>query len=512
MDYRINKEELAVCSTVLDGCQEQPVDLDFSLPDYCPDIQRILKCQVYPTIQMKNISGDRLDVDGVYVVKIIYLDSERMCIRCCEHSSPFSVSFQMKGDVMDPVAFTKTKVEYLNCRAVSPRKLDIHGAFSVCAKVVGRQNQQVVCGIDGDDLQQMKKSVTAGNIVCAAQQQFSVSEVLEIGQGKPEAQSIVRVDATPVAHDTKRIANKMILKGEAVIKVLYSASLEEGELESMEYTLPISQIIDADGLKEDSTCSVKLETLGCDVQIRDDSSGEANLLSVELKIAATVLAFENKTFEIVTDGYSTNYETELTYGTSEFERLLESTNDSCVLKNTFELGDDSVSKIVDVWNEIIHVNAQREDDKIVFQGKYNICVLAIGTEDTPFYKEKMMEFTHSRDWQGDSEQLRMSSDAFLSSMSYRISGANELEVRIELNLQADIYASDSFKSVLSIEALEDKPRSKDASAALVIYYADQGEAIWNIARDYCTSMDAIKQENDLECDVLEERRMLLIPV
>lgn len=512
MDYRINKEELAVCTTVLDGCQEQPVDLDFSLPDYCPDIQRILKCQVYPTIQMKNISGDRLDVDGVYVVKIIYLDSERMAIRCCEHSSPFSSSFQMKGDVMDPVAFTKTKVEYLNCRAVSPRKLDIHGAFSVCAKVVGRQNQQVVCGVEGDDLQQMKKPVTAGSVVCTAQQQFSISEVLEISQGKPEAQSIVRVDATPIVHDTKIIANKLIIKGEAVVKVLYSASLDEGELETMEYTIPVSQIIDADGLREDSTCSLKLEVLGCEIQIREDSSGEANLLSMDLKIAATVLAFEDKAFEIVTDGYSTDYETELSYGTNEFERLLESTNDTCVSKNAFELGDDSVSKIVDVWNEIINVNAQKEENKIVFKGKYNVCVLAVGAEDTPFYKEKMVEFEFSREFAGNDEQLRISSDAFISSISYRITGASELEVRVELSLQADIYAADSFKSVLSIEAFEDRPKTKDASAALVIYYADKGEAIWNIARDYCTSIEAIKQENELDCDVLENRQMLLIPV
>ena len=48
MEYTLNRESLTTGEIIFDGAEEQPVDLDFSLPDYCPDIQRILKCQVYP--------------------------------------------------------------------------------------------------------------------------------------------------------------------------------------------------------------------------------------------------------------------------------------------------------------------------------------------------------------------------------------------------------------------------------------------------------------------------------
>ena len=34
MDYSIRKEALSVCEPIFDGVVEQPVDLDFSLPDY----------------------------------------------------------------------------------------------------------------------------------------------------------------------------------------------------------------------------------------------------------------------------------------------------------------------------------------------------------------------------------------------------------------------------------------------------------------------------------------------
>lgn len=57
MDYMLNREALAAGEVLYDGSQEQPVDLDISLPDYCPDIQRILKCQVYPPSRGGTSSG-----------------------------------------------------------------------------------------------------------------------------------------------------------------------------------------------------------------------------------------------------------------------------------------------------------------------------------------------------------------------------------------------------------------------------------------------------------------------
>ena len=83
MEYSLKKENSAVCETVLDAVSEQPLDLDFSLPDYCPDIERILKCRMCPSITSKSITGDRLDVDGVAVIRLYYLDSKKQAVRLC---------------------------------------------------------------------------------------------------------------------------------------------------------------------------------------------------------------------------------------------------------------------------------------------------------------------------------------------------------------------------------------------------------------------------------------------
>ena len=46
----VSKETLVQTVTALDTAFEQPVEKDFVLPDYCPDVFRILKCRVSPSV------------------------------------------------------------------------------------------------------------------------------------------------------------------------------------------------------------------------------------------------------------------------------------------------------------------------------------------------------------------------------------------------------------------------------------------------------------------------------
>ena len=77
MEYSLLKESCSVYRTLCDSVSEQPVDIDISLPDYCPDIERILKCRLCPAVSSTAVVGERLDVDGASVVSVWYLDSRK---------------------------------------------------------------------------------------------------------------------------------------------------------------------------------------------------------------------------------------------------------------------------------------------------------------------------------------------------------------------------------------------------------------------------------------------------
>ena len=45
-----------------------------------------------------------------------------------------------------------------------------------------------------------------------------------------------------------------------------------------------------------------------------------------------------------------------------------------------------------------------------------------------------------------------------------------------------------------------------------LYYGAENEDIWDIAKRYSTSVDAVREENDIDGDKIENGGMLLIPI
>jgi hypothetical protein len=516
MDYVLDREVLPVGETVYDGCQEQPVDLDITLPDYCTDIQRILKCQIYPRITSRSVSGDRLLLEGSFTVKVFYLDAAGTSVRCYDTTDSFSTEIPLKQQADNAQVHAFPRVEYINCRATSPRRLDVHGAFSVCAKVVCMGENEVVGNIEGDDVEQQKSTVTVNRLAGFSQQQFGIDEILELGSGKPPADSIMRSDAFATLQDFKVTAGKLMIRGEVSIKLLYSSSgenqnAENQSAETMEYTVPFSQMLDCNGVTEDSVCDVRLNVAGLDVQIKNDYSGDKTFFDVQVRLFAGASAYQKCSVTMVNDAYSRKYDLNINSRQKTMENLAELVGDTYVSQNSLTVEGEKISKVVDIWNEMGSVSASVENDRMMFRGKFSLCVLAMNEENKPFYFERLLDFEYGRAYSGGAGNTKSTADVSVAGISYRITGTG-IDVKTELRLSASVYSQIGYKVITEVTADDTRPLERDTTAALCIYYADAGENLWDIARAYRTSEDAIRQENGISGESVENRGMLLVPM
>ena len=69
----------------------------------------------------------------------------------------------------------------------------------------------------------------------------------------------------------------------------------------------------------------------------------------------------------------------LEYKQHTLHKLVEIIKDSDVQKNNFEVDDIGISQVIDVWNEMKSVTASIDEGNIVYSGKYNVCILAMGS-------------------------------------------------------------------------------------------------------------------------------------
>ena len=90
MRMETNTERYEGFEQIFDGVQECPVDTEYTLPDYCADIQKILKCIVTPEVTSVSAAGDSLTIDGCASMHVLYLDAKGGCVRGFDTKKEFT--------------------------------------------------------------------------------------------------------------------------------------------------------------------------------------------------------------------------------------------------------------------------------------------------------------------------------------------------------------------------------------------------------------------------------------
>ena len=139
MEFKINRETVPAAECIYEGVQEQTVELDYILPDYYPDIFRLIRCRVTPVITGCTFSGDRINYELRGDIRILYCGEEDSVIRCVSQRQSFSRSVELGRSCSSPVYTLTPKTDHVNFRAVNKRRLDMRGAVSVRIKVTGEK-------------------------------------------------------------------------------------------------------------------------------------------------------------------------------------------------------------------------------------------------------------------------------------------------------------------------------------------------------------------------------------
>ncbi len=505
MDYLLKKRLISTTSQILDTVSQQPVDLDFTLPDYCADIEKILKCSLTPKIFTRTFSGGQLRVDGASLVRIIYCDSDKKQVRICEQTLPFSATFPVSGEVGEHIILTQAKPEYLNCRALTPRRLTIHGAFSLHASIIGKKICDLYEDKASDNLQVKKEDKSVYELCELSQESFNVSEAISI-HSKSNLETIVRSELSAVLTDVSVSGEKLTVKGEMTLRLLYICDAATGEVDRFVYVFPFTQTIT--GADPDCTVrDIRLSVLSYELLLRSEMMTEEPVVNLEAKLSLSLMGYKPQSISYICDAYSTKDFTDLTYEKETLCTNINAVTSSAVLKPVISLGEKPVSKILDIFTEECCVNAAISGSSLNFTGKVNVCILACTDEGELISIERQADIASEEILPDDFTDVS-SPVCSVSSLSYRLGDNNDMELRLDLRLSAVVHSPCSVRQVIQVDCAGETQPS--LSSPLTLYYAHSGEVLWDIAKRYNACVDTLCDENGVTEDILSQNRMLLI--
>ena len=511
MNLKIERETLSVNEKIFDGVGEQSVELDYILPDYYPDIFKLIRCSIVPVITSHSVNGDTLSYEMTADVKILYSAEGSGQLQCISQRLTYSKSVNLGEAPTSPDIYIRPKSDHINCRAVNKRRIDMRGAVSIKITVKGESRQEAISDVLGMNVQTKKVPVEYMAKRINAQRVLTVSDDMELPNTKPAVNDIVRTEISLTDTESKIISNKLVVKGEAGIKVLYTC--KEG-METMSFTVPYSQIVDMDGIDESFKCYVTAEGVCCDITPSADENGENRTLKYELKLSVRCCAYKTVPVQLVSDAYSTAYPCEYACTELAAPQPPVMISEKFQSKLTLENDESGISGVYDVWCTAKNINLTLDSENKIIKISGMLCCQAMIKNDNDLVN--VLEKDQAFEFEINSDEMTDSSSAELNipkiECSYNLTDMNSISVKADIYVIGELYTSSCFKAVTDITVDDSVKITRDGDYAIKLYYGVKDEDIWNIAKKYSTSVSAIMEENSLESEALTDNGMLLIPI
>ncbi len=505
MDMQLTTKEICMSTAGFSTNAEQAVDGEYTLQDYCPDIKRILRCNMTPFIHNASVSGNVVNLDGSVSINVLYLSGDRKEVRCFEIQSSFSKKVDMPENCDNCDITYLADCEYVNCRAVNERKLDIHGAVSIKLNCRRQKSIMAVSEADCDDIQVRTDKAEFSKQVCNADKLIIVNEEISIDESYSPILNIICKSVDIINEDVKPVMNKVVYRCDLSVKFTYLN--EDGTYETVGDTIPISQIIEAEDMTDNAAVFCKSKICGFELKPRTDKNGNCTSAILNCKMLVGVRAWEMCLADIVTDAYSTECDMKKNESRTSLLTIGDEISVSQSQKAVFDISD-GIGDVICICAGMPDISVAPNGQNAVISGNVPIGIVYINSEGDCSYTEKDAEIELQKEL--SKEYSSFDFVCRVGDIGYTIDLDTGLELKFDIKINILPMQLREMTIIEELSKDESSPKTCSDRPAMTLYFAKKGESIWDIAMRYNTRADDIMKQNELTADILPSSKMLII--
>lgn len=518
MSLELVKEAVRLNQPIGEDSSQTIVENDIIVPDIKPDIARILLLDGDAYIDSTEAVSDKLLIGGTVRYKILYIsDDPDQPLKSINTTSSFHYPMEIPNTRQGMHCRVKCDIEHMEYEILNSRKVNVKAIISLHGRVTSQLEQYITRDFEGiEDVQVLRNAVSVNSYIGDSDTGCPVRETLEIPAGKPAIIEVLRSDVKITDKDFKLSDNKILAKGELNVSTLYIGDDEERSIQFMEHEIPFTHFIDLPGADETSYCNVEIDMGEMSFEAEEDADGELRQLKSEVMLNVYAECFGGKEVELVEDAYSTNSRISFEKEQLEMEELAAENKTQVTLKETVVIDEDSpaISEVFNVLGKLSLSESDITDDRIVLEGVVgcNILYLANNEEQPVFCSGREIPFKQTLDVKGARAGMRLDIEMNIEHCSYSMVSAKEVEVRFVIGLISRVSSQVAVPVITKVseQPLDDKRQASQPS--ITIYFTQQGDTLWKIAKKYYTTVDELKRDNDCgNADVLPSGEQILIP-
>lgn len=473
---------------------------DFTLPDYQPEIKRLLRISAAVLPPSKYVGSHEVDFEGSVDYYVLYTGSDNE-IYCAPLSAEYKINMPYEGDeereLLNINATAAIVPDMISGRVTSPKKISIKCRLRTRGAVYGDVAVEDGFDKEDEDIEVLRGSNETTRLLWGTGDKLQVTDEMICDSREGEIR-VICAEGNVLMSEVSAVTGGTACRGDLYLKLMISR--EDG---TAPYTvirkLPFSQTIAVDGAEPGCSATAKGTVSDMSITVEDGRV----LMDIGLILESEVCKKESVGY--VKDIYSTSRHTVCKY------KKLQIPYPGTFYSGNFTFGDSVTieeaglapgAKIIDAIGNAYPEEYNFEGDTCVVTGKAKFTLLtekdeeyAINDTELPFrYAIKISE-----------EMKEITCDAKMISVRARADG-ERLGIDAEIGVCAYIRGVSDMQMLDAVSFEGDYAKEK---GEYVICYPSSEDTLWSVAKRYGTPMQILVNMNEISKDISPDSKSSL---
>ncbi len=492
------------------------LDDDFNVPDVKPDIDQIITEQGEIKINDIKAMNGKLLVKGVLGFNVLYLnEGEQLPIHNISGEIPFDEVINMDVTCADDEPSVKWDLEDLSTGLINSRKLSVKSIVRLYVAVEDLYDEETAVMVEGpEEVQYINKKIEITDVAVNKKDTFRIKDEITLPANKGSIANILYKDIGLSNVEVRLLDDKFTLKGEVPVFILYTSDSEENPMEYFETELPFSGTIECNGCTEDMIEDITFGIINKSMEIKPDSDGEERVLDLEAILELGIKVYKVEEPEILSDVYCPTKDITPVINRASYENLVIKNNSKYRVADRITVPENQpkILQIMHAQGDIKIDDIIPEDTQLQVEGIIEVNILYISEEDSrPMNSLRgVIPFTQAIELKGMNPDSNYEIKPYIDQLSVMMLDSNEIEVKSIINLNAIVFDLITESIITDIEVADLDMDKLQAMPGIIGYIVKKDDSLWKIAKKYYTTVDSIKEINNMDDDRIAEGDKLII--
>lgn len=471
------------------------IEQDIIVPDNKPDAIKIVSVTVNSYVKDSEVLDDKIKIEGKLCYYVIYkCNDENMSVRGLCATFPYSQTLALKGAKKDMNAYVKSCVRNVIYSLPNERKVATKTEVVFNVKIKSPVSVSLINKFksDDDDIECKTKTEKFNNITADKVNVIASKEDIMLPKENEDFVEILKVVPTINKLEYKESFNKVMVKGDIIIALVYLSSNKDNPVRNANLEMPFTGMVEVDGINDKSQFDIRYSMQDFNIALNSEIT-TSKTLTANYQIGVNVEMFEPEELEYIDDFYSQTRE--LKYNSE----ILDVTKTNVKASRNIDLKDNisnilsDTVKLVSYDLDTSYISSRVVGNTVHIDGNAKLVLLLLNNNELESRTEDILvndEYT----LEDITKDSNVDVDINTADLSVSPNG-NDLEIKS--NLKADINI-DNVAKVSVINDIDADRLDLTNLDSMNIYIVKANDTLWNIAKKYKTSIEKIVKTNDIE--------------